>query len=293
MNQIANNKIVQSLSSFSNLFDKINIFWGNKNSLKIISAIIVFSFLSTLFLIQLKIWGILPQFLHIIIPSNHFFAIEIAFTFLLIVEIIGMIFILPQSVSAAMAKQFEIFSLILLRHAFKDFGEFSEPFIWNENIDQIIKMLSDAFGALLIFAAIVLFKQIQRHVHITKDENEQSGFIHVKKILAVFMIFGFAISGFYAAFSNLFFLTEIHFFKSFYTILIFTDVLIVLISLRYSHLYIIVFRNSGFALATVIIRLALTVPAFYNVVLGIFAAIFILGLSFTYNKFVELRLNDE
>ena len=278
------------LNSFSELFDKLYTVWESKKSLKIIGSIIVFSFLATLFLIQLKNWDLLPASIQQHIPSNHFISIEIAFTFLLIVEILGMIFILAHSVSSSMAKQFEIFSLILLRQAFKDFGEFTEPFIFNENLEPIMKMISDTFGALVIFAAIVLFKHIQKHIPITKDETEQDGFIKVKKVLSVFMIFGFILAGLYAAFANLLFSADIHFFKEFYTVLIFTDVLIVLISLRYSHLYIIVFRNSGFALATVIIRLALTAPAYYNVVLGILASLFVLGLSFTYNKFIRLRI---
>jgi len=292
VNDLSTNKISQTLNIFAKLFDKIYTLWESEKSLKIIGSIIVSSFIATLLLIQLKNWGLLPSFLQNIIPTNHFFAIEIAFSFLLIVEILGMIFILAHSVSASMAKQFEIFSLILLRQAFKDFGEFTEPFIWDENIDQVIKMLSDAFGALLIFGAIVLFKQMQKHIRITKDETEQLGFVQVKKTLAIFMIFSFSIAGVYAIFANLFFTANIHFFKAFYSALIFTDILIVLISLRYSHLYIIVFRNSGFALATVIIRLALTAPVFYNVALGISASLFILGLSFTYNKFVKLRLNN-
>jgi len=201
-----------------------------------------------------------------------------------------MVLILSHSVSASLAKQFEIFSLILLRQAFKDFGEFTEPFIWDENVAQVIKMLVDAFGALAIFSAIVFFKQMQKHISITKDNTDQLGFVRVKKVLSLVMVLIFTLAGIYAVIGNLFFHQHIHFFKDFYTALIFIDILIILISLRYNNLYIIVFRNSGFALATVILRLALTAPAYYNIALGIFASLFILGLSFMYNKFIKLRL---
>ena len=89
MNHIVNNTIVRTFNSFANLFDKLNNLWGNNKSLKIIGGIIVFSFLSTLFLIQIKIWGLLPYFLQNIIPVNHFFAIDVAFTFLLIVLLVS------------------------------------------------------------------------------------------------------------------------------------------------------------------------------------------------------------
>ncbi|HXG82627.1 MAG TPA: hypothetical protein VNI84_01245 [Pyrinomonadaceae bacterium] len=75
------------------------------------------------------------------------------------------------------------------------------------------------------------------------------------------------------------------FFEVFYTVLIFSDILLVLISLRYNSTYNVVFRNSGFAVATVLIRLALTAPPFYNVGLGVAAAILSLGLAYIYNNF--------
>ncbi len=58
-----------------------------------------------------------------------------------------------------------------------------------------------------------------------------------------------------------------------------------LISLRYNSTYSIVFRNSGFALATVIIRLALTAPPIYNVVVGFLAISISIGLTYIYNNF--------
>ncbi len=274
------------------IYDKFHTIWEDKKFLKSTGTIVVFSFLLILFLVELKRWNLLPSFLNNLVPANHFFAIEFAFTFLLIIEIMSMIFVLSHSVSTSLAKQFEIFSLILLRQAFKDFGEFTEPFIWDENIHQVIKMLADTFGALIIFSAVVFFKQMQKHINITKSDTDQLGFVRIKKVLSLFMIVIFSLAGIYSLISNLFFDMHIHFFKSFYTSLIFIDILIILISLRYNYLYIIVFRNSGFALATVILRLALTAPAYYNIGLGVFASLFIIGLSFMYNKFIKLRLKD-
>lgn len=44
------------------------------------------------------------------------------------------------------------------------------------------------------------------------------------------------------------------------------------------------FRNSGFAVATVVIRLALTAPPFINVDLGLDAAFFAIGVTWIYNQ---------
>ena len=81
------------------------------------------------------------------------------------------------------------------------------------------------------------------------------------------------------------------YFEIFYTLLIFADVLVVLISMRYSIAYPIVFRYFGFAVATVLIRLALTAPRFIDAALGITAAIFAVGLTWVYNKAARTHLD--
>ncbi|NJL94075.1 MAG: hypothetical protein HC915_10260 [Anaerolineae bacterium] len=65
--------------------------------------------------------------------------------------------------------------------------------------------------------------------------------------------------------------------------LIFTDVLMVLISLRYGISFQVTFRNFGYAVVTVFIRLALIAPTLLAVLMGIGAALFALGLTVAYN----------
>ena len=45
------------------------------------------------------------------------------------------------------------------------------------------------------------------------------------------------------------------------------------------------FRNSGYALSTLLIRLALTAPPFFNVLIGVVSIIFALLLTVVYDKF--------
>jgi hypothetical protein len=77
---------------------------------------------------------------------------------------------------------------------------------------------------------------------------------------------------------------ERSFFEVFYTLLIFADVLIVLISLRYSVAYPVVFRYFGFAVSTVLIRLALTAPRVVDAGLGVTATLFAIALTWVYNR---------
>ena len=77
----------------------------------------------------------------------------------------------------------------------------------------------------------------------------------------------------------------LHSFDTFYTVLIFTDIVIVLVSLRFTLNYYRVFRYSAFVLATILIRISLTLEPRYNVILGVVTAIFALTLAMAYNYF--------
>ena len=71
----------------------------------------------------------------------------------------------------------------------------------------------------------------------------------------------------------------------FYTILIFSDILLVLIAQSFLPEFPAVFRNSGYALATLLIRLSLTAPAYYNVLIGLSSVVLAVLLTLVYNKF--------
>lgn len=220
--------------------------------------------------------------------TNYFLAIDIAFQILLITEILGLIFVLPRSVADSVGKQFEILSIILLRSAFKEFGKFDQPVEWSGlHYDPLIYMLSDAFGALVIFLIIGFYYKKQRHVRITQTDQEQDEFAQFKQVLALILLIIFLYLG---GVDLIRFVQTGHYedsFNLFYTVLIFADILILLFSLRYSSRYYNLFRYSSFALATILIRLSLTAPPFLNIALGITAGLFVLGLTIIYNFFLQ------
>ncbi len=102
---------------------------------------------------------------------------------------------------------------------------------------------------------------MQRHQVITRDEGEQASFVAVKKAIALVLLAALVIIGVEAVVSQgLSWEATNRFFQVFYTLMIFADVLVVLTSLRFSTAYTVVFRYFGFAVATILIRLALTAP---------------------------------
>ncbi len=277
-----------TLSDYINaLFGRARDFWDGHFSRTVAAAMILLVYLLSLAIIELGRRGALPQALATLVPRSHYAAINFAFTFLLYLELIDLVFGLAKSVSRSVGKQFEIFSLILLRQSFKDFSDLPEPLHWPSSSDTVLHILSSAGGALLIFAVLTLYYRMLYHPPITIDERENFTFITTKKAISLLLLAIFAFLGIYSL-RSLFEDGSAHsFFATFYTIMVFCDILIVLVSIRFSHAYPVVFRNSGFALSTVVLRLSLAAPAYYNAGLGVGAALYLLGLNAVYNLFVR------
>jgi len=72
------------------------------------------------------------------------------------------------------------------------------------------------------------------------------------------------------------------FFETLYTVLVFADLTIVFLSLRHSFSYESVFRSSGYAVVTVLIRIALTAPPYLNAGLGVGASLLGIALAAAY-----------
>ncbi len=274
--------------------DKIfnSLYYGLESTkgFKLISTSLVIMFLSMLGIIILNNLGVFPESISSNIPKNYFYAVEIVFKLLLGIEIIEMVFVLAYSISKSMAKQFEILSLILLRQAFKEFSYVELPLNLEHSFEPVYYILSDIFGALLLFLGVYIFKGLQKHRPITLNKSEEDRFTSVKKALALIMFITFIGLGLFELGMYLIKGGELKFFGSFYTVLIFTDILIVIIALRYSHSYSVVFRNTGFAIATILIRMALSVPHYFDAILGVVAMIFVIILSIIYNKFEIVRI---
>jgi hypothetical protein len=280
------------LTRSSLVFDSLEARWETLSTQRWVASVLTFVFLVGMLIIEANRRGWFPRGLSEHIPYKHFDAILWAFTLLLLAEVVSLIFALAKSVATAVGKQLEIMSLILVRQSFKELTTFSEPIEWSDTVQkQVLYILSDAFGALVIFALLVLFTRLQRHQPISNDDAERTSFIAAKKLVSLLLLASLAVIGLHVVLSwhggiipgTLFNAFSDDFFEIFYTLLIFADVLLVLISMRYTIAYTIVFRYFGFAVATVLIRLALTAPRFIDAGLGITAALFAVGLTWIFN----------
>lgn len=264
--------------------DYLEHLWEDVIMKRAAGSILVLAYLAVILLIEINRQGLLPDPMGESLPVNHFYAVEVAFTLLLFTEVVSLIFGLTRSFSRSIGIQLEILSLILLRDTFKKFTDFSEPLEWEQIVDYVGPMIADALGALTIFLILGLYYRMQKSRPITADEVEQAEFISYKKLIALGLVFVFALIGIVDLYRLLAGLETYPFFESFYTVLIFTDVLMVLLSLRYSNSFAVTFRNFGFAVVTVFIRLALIAPTLESVALGIGTAFFALAMSYAYQR---------
>lgn len=271
----------------SRAFDALDGLWVDVRARRGLGTLLVVAYLGALIVIEINRQGLLPSPFETLLPRNHFGAVDLAFTLLLVIEVLGLVFVLDDSVANSVGKQFELLSLILLRKAFLQFAEFGEPIEWARISDALLHMLADAGGALLVFVVLGFYYRAQRHRQITGDEREQASFVEAKKVVAFLLLVAFITLAIHNVASRV--RGEPYaFFEAFYLILIFSDILIVLISFRYSSSFRVLFRNSGFAATTVMIRLALTAPPYVNALLAVGAAVFALGITLAYNAFAPV-----
>jgi hypothetical protein len=278
------------LDLFSRIFESAKTFWKKEKTHRFVSAILVVIFLLALAVIEINRQGLLHNFLASKIPTSHYMAINLAFSLVLILEVISLIFALPESMSKALGKQFEILALIFLRSSFKELAALPEPIDVSGHTEVLWHILSYGGGAVAIFGLLGIYLLLRRNL----DEALSPGpslerFIKAKKTVGLLILAIFLGMGIYNLWLILIGSSGFHFFSYFYTLLIFSDILLVLIAQSFLPQFPAVFRNSGYALATLLIRLSLTAPVYYDVLIGIFSISFALILTLVFNKFYTIK----
>lgn len=275
------------LRTTDRVFDEIEAYWKKECVQSAIGMVLIFVFLLGLASIALNRLGLIPAPLNTLIPRNYYYAINLAFVLLLTIEVVGLIFSVSRSISDSVGKQLEILSLILLRFSFKELVHFEGPIDPIGHWKPLLYIISNGLGALLIFTVLGLYYRLQPRIKSTISTTERSQFIAKKKLVSLLLLIIFLCMGSYGLYECIDQLSTFDFFEVFYNVLIFTDILMIFISLRYLPTFEAIFRNSGFALTTLLIRISLTSPPPYSAILGTGAAIYALGLTIAVNAFTR------
>lgn len=237
--------------------------------------------------------------------SNNFLqAVYTPFSFILFYEVLLLVLAIPKSLTTSICKQYEIISLIVVRRVFKDIGTFDDFGSWLTETETVKIVLLDMGGALLMFLAVTLFYRIRKSVTKAATLRDLQGFIRFKKVLALLLgvvlillaagnlvaWFVSVMPGAVGAEKNLLNLEQ-YFFPAFFEFMIFTDVLLLIVSIRYYDRYEYLFRNSGFVITTVLIRISLSTAKPYDLAIALTAIFFGLCLIsiFAYHTRVSDR----
>ncbi len=274
-------------TTISQLFDRMEAAWESPRGRHFVADTLIISFIGALVIIEAQRRTLLPPVLAAIVPTNHFYAIDFTLQMVQFIGLVGIIFGLARSVSNTVGKQLEILSLILLRGAFRELTAFDDPMTWAKAQPTILPILALATSALAMFVILHYYYRVQRHQAIADDFHNLAGFVAMKKGIALGLLLVFTGISLYTVRQYLIGGSGISFFSDCYTVLIFSDVLLVFVSMHYSSTYHVVFRNTGFAVATVLIRVAVIAPAPFNALIGIGSTLFALGLTIAYNMFAS------
>lgn len=275
------------LAKIAVLYDRVRFFWDNPRVSRRLSVALVALFLAGLAAIYLKKNGLLPAPFAALTPESPFAAIHLAFTLVLAMEVVALIFAVADSVSLAVRKQLEIMALLLLRDAFKDIGLLHTPVtLGNDDTMMLLQIMAAVAGALILFICLGIYMRMQKSPGYIRKQRDLLLYVNAKKCISLCLLVGLAAVGVYDVYFTVFEGKSSVFFLYFYSSLIFTDILIVLICQCFMPSFHATFRNSGYAVGTLLMRLALGAPHILGAGLCVFAGFYILVLTWATARFL-------
>jgi hypothetical protein len=240
------------------------------------------------------------------VGRNYISAIATPFSFILFYEVLTLIAALPASTTQSIANQFEVVSLIFIRDVFKDIAAASQDGWHHEQFHQALPLFLDMCSGLVMFLLVAIFQYIAlKRVRRAGTGELSAGskkFIAQKKLVAIGLT-GLLLS---MAVYNLG-IVVVHswrslmaghgtipepnafFYNDVFTVMIFTDVLILILSLVVSGRYEMVFRNAAFVLSIILLRFSLTEGHPYGAPLALFAMVFGILTLLVFNFHSSLR----
>jgi len=229
----------------------------------------------------------LPQSLFKGLDESPLHAVYTPFSVILFYEVVLLVFALAASHTGEIAKQYQIISLIVVRGVFKDIGGFDNLENWLAEPATVRAVLCDMAGAVLMFLIVTGFTLLRRVTPKMRTPHDLEGFIELKKAVAVLLLVVLValaavnLASWAGLVERLPVLlapppidVDLFFFPRFFEFMIFTDVFILIVSLAYYDRYEYVFRNAGFVISTVLLRVSLSTPKPYDVGLALFAMLY-------------------
>jgi len=227
-------------------------------------------------------------------------AIYTPFSLILIYEVYLLLFYLPRSFTSCVSKQFEIISLIVIRKIFKDIPQMDLDDKWMLS-GHNLELMIDLLGFLFLFMLIFLFNKNKNRIPKKPvEEPKLVRFINSKKTVSVILFGVLTImlsSTFFQWIADILNQKSVPqidslFFNQFFTLLILADVVILLISFRYTEEYSKLIRNTGFIIATILIRLSFSATGYLTMILILTGVTFAYLILKIYNAIEDAKISS-
>ena len=217
--------------------------------------------------------------------DSYLDALYTPFSIILAYEVYELIRAIPESFSISIGKQFEVMSLLVVRDMFKNLADVENAA--NVSVDSDVALIGlEAVAFLVLFTTALYFRQVTLMSKHGEDTNESvSRFVQQKKTLACGLAGVYVLLALYS-FSTWSLstlngegdLSRTVFFLDFFTFLILSDIMILLVSYKHITDFPQLARNTGFVLSTVTIRVGIGTPGFTGAALFILSALLAAGV---------------
>lgn len=233
-----------------------------------------------IFILRFAIFAFFIHLLFIFLGNNvayfqHFQhsylkAIYTPFSFILFYEVLQLVIILPKSISEFIGKQFEVITLITLRSFFHDIADIDFLKSLSLSDAHLINLFYDLVASLGMLLSTIVYYKIYSKSKRSEIIEDIDRFISIKKLVSLLMIvilfcLSFSSFGLWIFDSITAFQTNQNypnpntvFYSEFFTVMIFVDVFLLLVSFLYHFSFFSIFRNASFIITTILLRMSLT-----------------------------------
>jgi hypothetical protein len=228
------------------------------------------------------------------VQHSYLKAIYTPFSFILFYEVFLLIIIIPNSISEFIGKQFEVITLITLRSFFHDIADFNTSETVDLHNPAFLSLLYDLGASIVMLGMTIVYYKIYNNSNSKEIIRELNQFINIKKVVSLSMILVLLVLSVTSLFNWSIDMIEAlrvndHypnpntvFYEDFFSIMIFVDVLLLIISFTFHSSFFIIFRNASFIITTILLRMSLTIEKPMNYAIVVIGFLFAITSFFLY-----------
>jgi hypothetical protein len=228
------------------------------------------------------------------VQHSYLKAIYTPFSFILFYEVFLLIIIIPNSISEFIGKQFEVITLITLRSFFHDIADFNTSETVDLQNPAFLSLLYDLGASIVMLGLTIVYYKIYNNSNSKEIIRELNQFINIKKVVSLSMILVLLVLSVTSLFNwsvDMIDALRVNdhypnpntvFYEDFFSIMIFVDVLLLIISFTFHSSFFIIFRNASFIITTILLRMSLTIEKPMNYAIVVIGFLFAITSFFLY-----------